>query len=75
LLEGLNALSAMAETSSPSSREFKRPDADNGGQAVDAGEPSNAGDRPPPDLTLHENAPAAQSSLTLRFARAWRSMF
>ena len=75
LLEGLNALSAMAETSSPSSREFKRPDVDNGDRPLDAGEPRTAGDIPPPERTLHENQPPAQSSLTLRLARAWRSMF
>ena len=64
LLDGLNALSAMADTSAPASREFTRPAVIESDPSADAGS----------DAPSHDAA-VAQPSLTLRLARAWRSMF
>jgi hypothetical protein len=65
LLDGLNALSAMVETSAPVSRAFARPAVIESGPAADTGS----------EAVGHDTAAAAQPSLTLRLARAWRSMF
>ena len=74
LLVGLNALGALVETSPPS-REFTRPVADDREQPTGVHERRTPDDGPSPDETVQEDSPPPQSSLTLRLARAWRSMF
>ena len=71
LLEGLHALSAMTDTASTTRRMGTLTQTQ---AAALSDSPTTAGEERPPIEAANDEAPP-QSSLTLRLARAWRSMF
>ena len=73
LLDGLNALSAMADTSAGASRDLPGPAAVESEPSTEVKSAARESPVAAADTPRHEATP--QPSLTLRLARAWRSMF
>ena len=75
LLDGLDALSGQVESAPTAALAFARPVADAAPPTDSPAQPGEVADRPTQERAPDEAACSTQPSLSLRIARAWRSMF